>query len=147
MQTLDWYYRRLKVMSPVEIAWRMWSSLRDRTDRFLVGRRQQLRKPAVFLNGEDCDKGPGFRVCDMTVGDRAWLKANDDVDKRWYDSLLARAERIAEHRLDFFDLKNKHLGDPIIWNRDHKRGQDTPMTYCAYLDYRDVKKAGDCKFV
>jgi len=66
---------------------------------------------------------------------------------QWYDSLLVRAERIAEHRLDFFDLKDKYLGDPIIWNRDHKRGQDTPMTYSASLDYRDVNVAGDCKFV
>ena len=147
MQTLDWYYRRLKVMSPGDIAWRMRSSLRDREDRFLVNLRQQLRKPSVFLNGDGRDEEPGFRVSDMAVGDKAWLKINDDVDKQWYDSLLVRAERTAEHRLDFFDLKNKHLGDPIIWNRDHKRGQDTPMTYSAYLDYRDVKEAGDCKFV
>jgi hypothetical protein len=125
----------------------MWSSLRDRADWFLVGRRQQLRNPAVFLNGEDCDERLGFRVCDMAVGDGARLKANDDVDKQWYDSLLARAERIAEHHLDFFDLKDKHLGDPIVWNRDHKLGQDTPMSFCASLDYRDVNKAGDCKFV
>lgn len=147
MQTLDWYYQRLKAMTPDEIAWRMRSSLRGRVDRLLVGHRQQLRRPAVFLNGDGCEEGPGFRVCDMAVGDRAGLKANDDVDKRWYDSLLARAERIAEHHLDFFDLKDKHLGDPIVWNRDHKRRQDTPMTYCASLDYRDVEKAGDCKFV
>ncbi len=147
MQTLDWYYRRLKVMPPIEIAWRLRSSLRDRSDWFLVGRRQQLRKPSVFLNGDGRDEEPGFRVSDMAVGDKAWLKANDDVDKRWYDYLLAQAKQIAGHRLDFFDLKDKHLGDPIVWNRDHKRGQDTPMTYCAYLDYREVKKAGDCKFV
>ena len=147
MQTLDWYYRRFKVMTPGEIAWRMWSSLRDRGDRLLVSCRQQLRNPAVFLNGDGCEEGPGFRVCDMAVGDRAWLKANDDIGNRWYDSLLARAEQIAEHRLDFFDLKDKHLGNPIVWNRDHKRGQDTPMIFSAALDYRDVQEAGDCKFV
>jgi len=147
MQTLDWYYRRLIVMSPGEIAWRMRSSLRDHADRLLIGRRQRVRKPSVILNGNDSEEGPGFRVSDMTVGDKTWLNASVGVYKRWYDSLLARAEQVAGHRLSFFDLKDKHLGDPIVWNRDHKREQDISMTYCASLDYRDVELAGDCKFV
>ncbi|MBW7992323.1 MAG: heparinase [Planctomycetes bacterium] len=147
MQTLNWYYRRLKVMSSGEIAWRIRSSLRDRADWILVGHRQRIRKSSAYLNGDGKYKGPGFRVSNQAIGDKIWLKTNDDVDKRWYDSLLARAERITEHRLDFFDMKDKYLGDPIIWNRDHKRDQDTPMTYCASLDYRDVEETGDCKFV
>jgi len=137
MQTLNWYYQRLKVMSSGEIAWRIRSSLRDRTDRILVGHRQHIRKPSAFLNGDGKDEEPEFRLSNTA----------DIVDKQWYDSLLTRANRIVDHRLDFFDLKDKYLGDPIIWNRDHKRDQDTPMTYCASLDYRDVEEAGDCKFV
>jgi Heparinase II/III-like protein/Heparinase II/III N-terminus len=129
-------------MSPDEIVWRMRSSLCDHADRFLVGRRQQWREPSAFLNGEGEGGEPGFRICGI-----AKRKGDDPVEKSWYDSLLARAEKITEHRLSFFDLKDKHLGDPIIWNRDHKRGQDTPMTFCPALDYRDVDKAGDCKFV
>ncbi len=68
MQTLNWYYRRLKVMSSGEITWRTLSSLCDCTDRFLVGRRQRLRKSSVFLNGDGSDEGPGFRVNDIVVG-------------------------------------------------------------------------------
>ena len=90
---------------------------------------------------------PGFRVSDVAVKDRSWLMTDEGVDRDWYDALLARAERIAEYRLDLFDLKDKHLGNPIIWNRDHKRGQDTPMMFSPSLDYRDVNKVGDCKFV
>ncbi|MFC1634015.1 alginate lyase family protein, partial [Planctomycetota bacterium] len=92
-------------------------------------------------------KGPGFRVSDVVVKDRSWLIANKGIERDWYDSLLARAERIAGHRLDFFDLKDKYLGNPIVWNRDHKRGQDTPIIFSPSLDYRDVNKVGDCKFV
>ena len=147
MQTLNWYYQRLKAMSAAEIALRIGSLLRDRADWFLVGRRQQLRRPSAILDGDGRDEVRAFWVSDMTVGDRARLKTGDEFEKRWCDSLLARAERIAEHRLDFFSLKDKHLGDPIIWNRDHERAQDTPMTYCGFLDYRDVKEAGDCKLV
>ncbi|MFC1793705.1 heparinase II/III family protein [Planctomycetota bacterium] len=133
----------------------MRSSLRDRADRILVGRRQRMRKPSVFLNGDGRDEETEFRVCDMAAGCGKEKKVRriEEGEKRgreegeWYESLLAKAQRIAEHRLDFFDQKDKYLGDPIIWNHDHKRSQDTPMTYCASLDYRDVEETGDCKFV
>ncbi|MHC4560573.1 MAG: heparinase II/III domain-containing protein, partial [Planctomycetota bacterium] len=147
MQSRTWYIRRSQAMSSSEIAWRMRSSLRDQVDWFLVGLRQRLRKPSAILNGDGCDEGPGFRMNDMAVGDRAWLNTHDEIEKQWYDSLLIRAERIGWHRFDFFDLKDQHLGDPIVWNRDYKRGQDTPMIFSPALDYRDVNEAGDCKFV
>jgi heparinase II/III-like protein len=134
-------------MTPDEIAWRLRSSLRDHVDRFLVCRRQRWRTPSVFLNGDGEEKMPGFRVCETAVGETLLPTANGDLVKQWYDSLLARAERIADHRLDYFDLKDKHLGDPILWNRDHKRNQDTPMVFCHSLDYRDLNDAGDCKYV
>jgi len=143
-------------MSSGEIAWRMCSLFRDRADRILVGHRQRIRKPSAFLNGDGKTEGPGFRVCDIAVGrgrgegEKVGREEGDKIGREEgdrYDSLLTRAERIAEHRFDFFDLKDKHLGDPIAWNRDHKRGQDTPMLYCPSLDYRDVEKVGDCKFV
>ena len=146
MQTLNWYYRRLKAMSPGEIAWRLRSSLCDRADRFLIGRRQRWRDLPQILNGAG-GSTPGFHVSDLGAG--AWSKASESggVEASWCDSLLARAERIAGHRLSFFDLKDQHLGDPVIWNRDHKRGQDTPMIFSPALDYRTVTEAGDCKFV
>jgi hypothetical protein len=143
MQTLNWYYHRLKAMSPNEIVWRMQSSIRDKADRFLIGRRQKPRKPSEFLNNDHVEKREGFRVCNIPPE----YKADSDVKKHKYDSLIARAEKIVEHRLSFFDLKDKYLGEPILWNRDHKREQDTPMVFSPALDYRDVKEGGDCKFV
>lgn len=83
----------------------------------------------------------------MPLVQKAMERTDNKNEKQRYDSLLARAEKIIEHRLSFFDLKNKHLGNPIIWNRDHKRKQDTPMVFSPSLDYRDVRKAGDCKYV
>ena len=135
MQTLNWYYNRLKAMSPGEIAWRVRSSLRDRADRTLVSHRQKLRDPVAIFNGEGGDIKTGFHVSDLVI------------EEKQHDSLLDRARKIVENRLTFFDLENAHLGDPIIWNRDHKRGQDTPMVFSPSLDYRDVKETGDCKYV
>jgi len=143
MQTPSWYYRRLKAMSADEIVWRMHSSLRDRVDRYLVSRRQQARALPALVNGNGCASGPGFRVCRRNVGERTWL----GIDEASYEALLQRATKIAEHHLTFFDLKDAHLGDPIVWNRDHKRGQDTPLAFSSAVDYRDTAEAGDCKFV
>jgi hypothetical protein len=133
-------------MSPKEIAWRIRSSLRDRLDRFLVGQRQRPRRLSTILNG-DGGTTPGFHVCDIAVGEKAKSDELSDIEKARHRSLLERAEKIVQHRLSFFDLANQFLGDPIIWNHDHKRGQDTPMILSPSLDYRDVKVAGDCKFV
>jgi len=133
-------------MSLEEIAWRISSSIRDCADRFLIDRRQQTRKLSEILNGDSRKEGPGFRVSALLIA-FGKNKKDEKEEGQWYESLLARAEQIAEHRLDLFDLKNKHLGNPIIWNRDHKRGQDTPMVFSPALDYRDVREAGDCKFV
>lgn len=146
MQTLTWYYRRLRTMPPGEMAWRLRSSLRDHADRLVVSRRQRLRPLSVVLNGDGRDT-PGFRVSDLPVGGWVGSSRSGNVERIWLDSLIDRAEKIAEHRLSFFDLEDKYLGDPIIWNRDHKRGQDTPMIFSPALDYRDVNEAGDCKFV
>ncbi len=125
----------------------MRSSLRDHADRFLVGWRRRSRKSSKILNGDGNDTDPAFHVYNMPLAQKAEEKAGNKIEKQLYDSLLARAEKIIEHRLSFFDLKNKHLGDPIIWSRDHKRRQDTPMVFSPSLDYRDVREAGDCKYV
>ncbi|MCU0917114.1 MAG: hypothetical protein MUC88_21510, partial [Planctomycetes bacterium] len=102
MQTLGWYYRRLRAMSAGEVAWRVQASLCDRLDRLLVGRRQQPRPPAEILEGDG--NTPGFRFCTLGVGE--WERANalDDVRREWRHALLEKAEKIAQHRLSFFDL-------------------------------------------
>ncbi len=143
MQKFNWYYNRLKAMSPNEIVWRMRSSIRDKADRFLVGRRQMPRKPSEFLNTDHSAKKEGFHVCNIPAG----YKTDNNTQKQNYNSLIARAEKIAEHKFSFFDLQDKYLGEPIIWNHDHKREQDAPMVFSPALDYRDVNEAGDCKYV
>ncbi len=147
MQALNWYYNRFKVMSPGEIGWRLKSSFRDRVDRFLLCRRQKTRGLSSFMNGNGKGKTPGFRVSENMVDEKSLTTENLSHAKQRYDSLLERARRIVERQLSFFDLEEIHLGNPIAWNRDHKLKLDTPMAYCSSLDYRNVKIAGDCKFV
>ena len=139
MQKLNWYYQRLKAMSPAEIACGMQSCLRDKVDKHFVGRRQLCKPLSELFDCDGNDTEQGFHVCNI-----------DELNKynlTEYESLLARAEKIVQNRLTFFDLKDKFLGDPINWNRDHKLEKDTPMIFSSSLDYRDISEAGDCKFV
>ena len=106
MQTLDWYYKRFKIMSPGEIVWRIRSSLRNRADRILVGHRQHIRKPSAFLNGDGKDEEPEFRVSN----------AADIVDKRWYDSLLARPERMGKKSIAM--LRPCSFMPPVVIDRN-----------------------------
>ncbi|NQU75591.1 MAG: hypothetical protein HQ546_04650, partial [Planctomycetes bacterium] len=146
MQTLSWYYRRLRAMSPREVIWRIKCSLRDATDRAFLNRRQRLLAIGDLLAFGGANASPRFRVSDITVGQWAGEQAGQ-TERRWLEKLEARADRIAAHRLRLFDLEDCHLGDPIDWNRDHKLNKTTPMTFAPSIDYRDTNVAGDCKFV
>ncbi|MEE9293751.1 MAG: alginate lyase family protein [Phycisphaerae bacterium] len=65
----------------------------------------------------------------------------------WRAEAVAAAERIADHRLSFFDLSDQHLGVEINWNYEFKAAKATPMGVSAGIDYRDHATTGDCKFV
>ena len=146
MQTLNWYFNRLRSMSPGEILWRVKSELRDRFDRLLVGRRRRARDLAAVVDDVRADDTPGFHVADMVS--RQWEGTEDDaVERIWLAELLGKADDVVNRRLSYFDMVDADLGDPIDWNRDHKRRQAAPMTFCGSLDYRDVSESGDCKHV
>jgi len=89
---------------------------------------------------------PPFRVCDVDVGQ--WPCQPVGLDERnRHDALLTQAQRIRQHKLDLFDLKSHFVGDPIDFNRDHKSGKAAPMGFAGWIDYRDFRVTGDCKFV
>jgi hypothetical protein len=143
MQTINWYYKRLKAMSPAEVIWRMKSVISNRIDRLLVECRQKPRDISVFMDGKYSDINPGFHICNIPTGQSRFAQGENQS----YQLLLERAGKIADHYLSFFDLKDKYLGETIIWNRDYKLGTDTPVIFSSLIDYRDIEEAGDCKFV
>src|SRR5262249_51763579 len=65
----------------------------------------------------------------------------------WLESLITKADSIAENRLSFFDLKDRDLGHPIRWNYEHAADRPTPMSFAPQIDYRDFDATGDCKLV
>ncbi len=141
MQSIAWYLKRARTMSAGELAWRIRSELRDAVDACRVPLRlyPQIDAPLPPLPSAP-------RWCPVPLGD--WRDvAPGDPAAEWCNRLIARADRIAAHRLSFFDLDDVHLGDPIDWNRDHASGRPTPTGFAQSIDYRDYAEAGDAKVV
>ena len=140
MPSLVWYLRRLQTMSGGELAWRVVGRLRDVE---LWGRLALRLEPSPPVR-DPADVGactdPGFRVCDLRVGE--WMVPEHSDERQWRDRLVGHADQIARHRLNFFDLLDRDLGDPIDWNRDHGSGRKAPLRFAPLVDYRDCRVTG-----
>ncbi len=147
MQTFNWYVNRLRRMGPREVAWRTKHTVRDVLDRALLPLRQKPRPLHALVDAPSIDEWePGFRVTDLKVG--AWNGYDaPPLERAWLARLRDRADRLAAHRLTFFDLQDHDLGDPIDWNRDHAAETPAPMSFAPWIDYRDTRVTGDCKYV
>lgn len=128
-----------------EMTWHIRSMLGG-TDRIMAGRRLRERKLSSIVHAAVRDRTTGFHLYNGNGSGEGGRTGGGDNGSR-YNSLLKRAEKIVAHRLSFFDQKDRFLGDPIRWNRDHKRGKDAPTVLYSALDYRDVDKVGDCKYI
>lgn len=142
MQTVSWYLKRLQAMSPDEIAWRAGSSMRDLFDRCRI----PLKMYPSAVPGPVRIAAERPRWCPVPTGE--WLTlGSDDPAVSWRSRLLDRADRIASHRLSWFDLSEVDLGDPIDWNREYACGRATPAGLSSAIDYRDHAVTGDAKVV
>ena len=144
MQTLSWYIARLRSMSPREVLLRVHAAGRDRADRLMLTRRQRPRKLAeILLDGSAGAAARGFHL-PVLASSRPGAPLPCES---WRNRLVAGADAIVAHRLSFFDVQDRFLGDPIDWNRDHAAGVAAPMIYAPAIDYRDFAITGDCKNV
>lgn len=132
MRTAGWYVRRLRSMTPGEVAWRARAVLRDATDRcsLALGRLPKT-------TGEGAGPLVRLSICDLPAGTGALAAAG----------LLARADRLVERRFTFSSLDDVFVGRPVDWNRDHESGLQTPMGFANAIDYRVPSVAGDAKLV
>src|SRR4051812_6280640 len=144
MPSLSWYVRRLQAMSANEIAWRAQSAARGVPDRGRLALRLYPKSDGRARRSPARASAP--RWCPVPLGDWTALEPGDPA-LLWRTRLIDRADRVAAHRLSFFDLSDVHLGDPIDWNRDLATGKPTPRGFAESIDYRDYEVTGDCKVV
>ncbi len=135
MQSLTWYMNRLRSMEPSEIISRF-KELGSNYISAIKIRSGSIEPPRIAegttLQGLSC---PSHGL-DRSGYPSAYLAA-----------LTAQAQQIAAGQLNFFQHEAIHLGEPINWHRDWNQGLDAPLKLCAFLDYRDAPRSGDCKQV
>jgi hypothetical protein len=142
MQSFGWYLSRLRAMSADEIAWRARSAVRDATDRYRIPLKLYPHAPRI----QSTALAGAPRLSRVPLG--AWRDLDpSDPATAWRAALVDRADRIAAHRLSFFDLEDVHVGDPIDWNREHASDKAAPVTFAPGIDYRDYAVTGDAKVV
>lgn len=132
-------------MSPGELVWRVRSVARDAVDR--------IRFPAIRASADQCAwadefeaRGPEFRIAEVAPG--AWSAAPpESCEAQWVLRLRECADRLCGNRLSFFDQTDVSMGTSIDWNRDVKNAVRAPLLFAPGVDYRDVRRNGDCKFV
>lgn len=144
MQSLNWYYRRLRSMSSAELLWRLRSALRDVFDiiRIPIG---LLPGPTHEKSTQPDEYSPGFRT--SPVERDTWQALPANVRSGWEEKTLSTAKRILVNRLGYFDLVDVDHETPFNWHRDHSAEIDSPLRLSVLTNYRDFSTYGDCKLV
>jgi len=129
-------------MSAGEIIWRVKSLIRDQVDRIRIPLKlypsSSVAKPYYEKDSY------GFSAQSLQTGFAENLAS---YSQTWLDDLIEHADLICEHKLSFFNLKDKFFGDPIDWHKDQNLNIEAPKSLSLNIDYRDIKSAGDCKLV
>ena len=104
LQTLDWYMRRLRAMSPGEIGWRLRSKAQETVDRCVARRRQRRTPVSRIANGN----GTALVLNGSAYGDQCGLTGGGSpapsVSANGRTIVIERAGRLIQDRFDFFDL-------------------------------------------
>jgi len=139
MNTL-WYYRRLRSMGPAEVFWRIRRLLWQIHAR-LWRRRWQLQYERSSMDSPRALEAIGEVKFYGLAGGRP-----EDVAPGWVDGTIAGAKKLLQHKYEYLGLGEIDLGKRINWNREYKRGIDTPLLFGPWMDYRDTESYGDFKY-
>lgn len=146
MQSLNWYYNRLRSMSAAEILWRVQGAARNRVDRLLHERRKRPPSLSAILL-PNRDESP-LEAAGEIVGKHLTAgKKPNPLTSEQTTTLIAQADAILNGRIHLFGSNETNVGSPPRWNHEYNIGRDTPMGVSAAIDYRDHAVTGDCKWV
>jgi hypothetical protein len=126
-----WMYRRLRLMSPGEVVFRVGRSLRNTMWRFVAPRAGTAASPSQVNWFGDLHEGEHVS---------AYVRR----EFGWNESA---AEELLRHRFTFFRLDRADFGPAITWNHDYLNGVTPPLDFGPDMDYRDTTTCGDIKYV
>jgi hypothetical protein len=127
MSSLTWKIRRVSLMSPAEVLWRVQQIVQKKASKLGVG---LAAAPPV----------PSLRKTGVTF----IATAPEGLD---IPSLRAAADAILAGRWNVFAMRGLALGFPPQWNRDPKTGTVAPMKLGKAIDYRRESVVGDIKYL
>lgn len=145
MSRLGWYARRLRTMSPPEIAWRVTSTGRAATAGW--------RRPpsdAVLLGADPPDWAGALAAFRAAAGrpvllDRERAAAVAATRPGDAAAVVAAADRVVEGRVQYFGYPEALLGRPVDWHLDPLSGTRWPAVPASRLDHRSAP--GDAKWI
>lgn len=145
MSSLEWYWKRLSLMSVEEIGYRARTAARQWLQWPWRGFPRQPKPLSQFfrLTERDLD---AYRQGPRPVKFLA-LRHNRPPAAISRQEAVALAEELLAHRVSFFDLDREPLGDPIRWNYNYKYRRMSPMIYAPRINYRDERLVGDVKYI
>ena len=123
---LRWTLNRLRAMSAAEVGFRVRRKVQGTVERAGLGLALQT-PPAAGTSGN------------------AWVAV---LPSHFDKSLYTRAaDRVLDGVFDVFALHNLDLGFPPRWNVDPKTRIQAPQGFGKSIDYRDVGRVGDVKYL
>jgi hypothetical protein len=126
-----WMFRRLYLMSPGEVLFRIGRWLRNKAWRLFPPTAGEPGTPAPIVWLGDLHEEE--RV-------RAFLRRQFHWDE-------SAAQEYLHHRFSFFRLEHADFGPTITWNHDYRNGITPPLGFGPAMDYRNVTLCGDIKYV
>ncbi len=126
MPDLSWYMNRFRCMSWQEVRSRMYSAVYMNTQR--IGMFTARHPPEPDLNQAAAPVLSGTRCVNV-------------------DKYRRAAEFILDGKLNLFTLNNLNYGKIPNWNQNAQSGQNVPLRFGKMLDYRNVARVGDIKYI
>ncbi len=129
-------------MSPHELYMRLRQAASGRADawRHRLGRppTQPARSSGAPARGKFF-----FAPSDAQTLAREWAARSPQA----VEQLVARAQKIAQHRFSLLGYEDLNFGDPIDWHLDPVHGVRAPMVPWRQVPYLDFRAVGDHKVI
>jgi len=145
LQSLAWYWRRLRSMPPAEVGWRVRNVLRQGVDLCVLPLRSRplpLERIAARNGSTPWRRSGLLNEVLLGVADERIETILSAAERA---ALVSRADAICRNRLRLFDVAACDLGPEVDFNCEYIAGLPTPRCFADHIDYRDYAAVGDAR--
>lgn len=129
----EWIFNRFKLMSFSEIIHRALTAL-----KIIYSKKKRLQKEKQIKSFTKFNK---YYFDDLShIVD--YYSSNEDLKNKLFEN----ADKILNHKISIFSLKDLDLGSEIDWHKDYSLNKVYPKSFYSDLNFRDYN-LGDIKFV